>query len=81
MHPTIGKFKLYLEVWYTNNEGNPVHLASLQIFQSEDRHQVDLIQKDFEAHGIQGLTPPTKAYLQAFLNSDYDLTYKPMIVG
>ncbi|WP_338924363.1 hypothetical protein V0M98_32655 (plasmid) [Pseudomonas silesiensis] len=81
MHPTIGMIKLYLEVWYTNNSLKPVHLASLQIFQSEERHLAELMKKDFDVCGIDMLTPPTKAYLESFINNGYDLTCKPIIVG
>jgi len=76
MHATEGKIKTYLEVWYTNTAGQPVHLASLQIGQSQYPKDAETTKQQFEQRGLESLSEPTRAYLESFQNNEYDLTFK-----
>lgn len=76
MHATKGKIKAYLEVWYTNEEGLPVHLASLQICQNYRQEEIDKKIKDFEDRGIEALSAPTRAYIESFISSQYELGFE-----
>lgn len=76
MHATEGKIKAYLEVWYTNEAGLDVHVASLQICQSYRQEDIDEKIKAFEEKGVEGLSPATRGYIEALITSQYDPTFK-----
>lgn len=76
MHPTQGKIKAYLEVWYTNEAGLRVHLASLQICQSHQQEEIDMKIRAFEEKGIEALTAPTSAYIESFIQNEYPLSFE-----
>lgn len=78
MHATEGKIKTFLEVWYTNNAGQPVHLASLQINLSADPKDAEAAKQKFEERGLESLTDATRNYLESFQKNDYELTFKVM---
>lgn len=76
MHATKGKIKAYLEVWYTNEAGLPVHLASLQICQNYRQEEIDKKIQDFQEKGIEALSEPTRVYIQSFITNLYDLSFE-----
>ena len=81
MHPTIGKIKAYLEVWYTSNAGLPVHVASFQIYLGDSEEDARERIKRFEDQGSSSCTEPVQHYIESLEKNDYQLTFKTQLAA